>query len=319
MAKILNGKVVNEKIAEELRAEILRAKKSQGLRPKLVIIQVGNLAESNAYIARKKAFGEKIGAIVDHVKFPEDVTQEKLQTTIYKLNADSTVHGIIVQMPLPAHLDKNKIIDAIIPVKDVDGLTSTNLKLLWENRPEGYIPATTKGILTLLNHYEIPIAGKNVVVVGRSFLVGKPTALAFINKDATVTIAHSKTKNLATVTKSADILVVAAGKPNLIGKEHVTKGQVVIDVGINVMENVIVIRHSRRSNLEKTTASLDKQSFSANKLGTRSDKSRKLVGDVDFENVKNIVAAISPVPGGIGPMTVASLFQNLLHAHKNQT
>src|SRR3989338_2270056 len=295
MAKILDGKVVNEKIAEQLRTEIAKRR----TKPKLVIIQVGDLPESNAYIARKIAFGQKIDAVVDHQRFDEKVTQEKLITHISSLNTDPGITGIIVQMPLPSHLDKDKIIDTIVPTKDVDGLTSTNLKLLWENRPEGYTPATTKGVLTLLDYYNIPIAGKHIVVVGRSFLVGKPTALAFLNSDATVTIAHSKSKNLPSITKTANILVVAAGKAKLIGRNHVSSGQVVVDVGINVVNN--------------------------QKLETRNQKpgtephDRKIVGDVDFESVRKIVTAITPVPGGIGPMTVASLFENLLETYKSQT
>ncbi|OGE08950.1 hypothetical protein A3I53_01045 [Candidatus Curtissbacteria bacterium RIFCSPLOWO2_02_FULL_40_13b] len=316
MAKILSGKIVNEKIAKELKTEISRRSSpssgAKGSKPKLVIIQVGDLPESNAYIARKKAFGEKIGAIVDHQKFPENITQEKLITVISKLNTDSSVTGIIVQMPLPKHLDKDEIIESIKPQKDVDGLTSQNIKKLWENKNGAIIPATTKGVLSLLSYYKIPVSRQKVVIVGRSSLVGKPTLLAFLNNDATVTVCHKATKNLPEQTKSADILVVATGKPNLIGKEHVTKGQVVVDVGINVIEsseNVIASNSVAIS--KKTAASLDK-------LGTRSDKSTKLIGDVDFDAVKNIVAAISPVPGGIGPMTVASLFQNLLDAYKSQ-
>lgn len=302
MAKILNGKIVNEKIAKNLSSQIspLRSK------PKLVIIQVGDLAESNSYIARKKAFGEKIGAIVDHHKFPNNIREEKLITHISSLNTDPTVHGIIVQMPLPDHLDKDKIIESITPVKDVDGLTSTNLKLLWEGKEDGYTPATTKGVLTLLDYYKIPISGKNVVVVGRSFLVGKPTALAFLNKDATVTVCHSKTPNLKQETRKADILVVAAGKPKFIGPEHVSKNQIVVDVGINVVEG------------RQTTN--DKRLFDKAQGKPESEPAtRKLVGDVDFDSVKDIVSAISLVPGGIGPMTVASLFENLLEAYLRQT
>ena len=298
MAKILNGKIVNEKIAKELKTQI----SALGTKPKLVIIQVGDLPESNAYIARKIAFGQKIGAIVDHQKFPQDVTQEKLRSMISKLNTDSSVTGIIVQMPLPTNLDKDKIIEAIDPKKDVDGLTSTNIKKLWGSKNDAVIPATTKGILTILDYYKIPISRQKVVIIGRSTLVGKPTLLAFLNRDATVTVCHKATKNLPEQTKSADILVVATGKPNLIGKEHVTKGQVVVDVGINVI--------SQTQNSELRTQNSTKPEVEPT--------SRQLIGDVDFDGVKNIVAAISPVPGGIGPMTVASLFQNLLDAYKSQ-
>src|SRR3989344_4323747 len=209
-AKILDGKVVNEKIAKSFRSQISDLRSP----PKLIIIQVGDLAESNAYIRQKILFGQKIGAIVDHQKLPENISQKNLQTTISKLNTDPSVIGIIVQMPIPASLDKDTIIDSITPQKDVDGLTSVNLKLLWENRSEGHIPATTKGILALLDYYKIEVSGKKVVVVGRSFLVGKPTALAFLNRDATVTICHKETRNLKLETKNADILVVAVGKPD---------------------------------------------------------------------------------------------------------
>src|SRR3989338_10876312 len=296
-SKILDGRIVRDQIAQKLKAEISRLRS----KPKLVIIQVGDLPESNTYIRQKILFGQKIGAIVDHQKLPENISQKNLQTTISKLNTDPSVTGIIVQMPIPKSLDKNQIIDSINPQKDVDGLTSINLKLLWENRKEGHIPATTKGILTLLDYYKIPIAGKHVVVVGRSFLVGKPTALAFLNRDATVTITHSKSKNLPSITKTADILVVATGKAKLISRNHVSSGQVVVDVGINVIN--------------------DKPSFAKATDGKPETEpiGRKLVGDVDFDTVKNIVAAISPVPGGVGPMTVASLFENLLETYKSQT
>lgn len=298
MTKILDGKLVRDKIAEELKAEISRLRS----KPKLTIIQVGDFAQSNTYIAQKIKFGEKIGATVNHIKLPKNVSQEKLISEIQNLNSDSSVHGIIVQLPIPNNLDKNAIVNSINPIKDVDGQTSTNIKLLFENSKDGYTPATTKGILTLLNYYKIPVAGKYVVVIGRSPLVGKPTVLAFLNRNATVTICHSKTRNLAQVTRNADILVVAAGKPKLITKEYVSKGQVVVDVGINVINNKV--RPSTRSHLVKLETEVP---------------SSKLAGDVDFESVSKIVAAISPVPGGAGPMTVASLFENLLAAYARQT
>ena len=296
--KILDGRIVRDKIAQRLTSEIAKLKS----RPKLVILQVGDLPESNTYIRQKILFGQKIGAIVDHQKLPENISQKNLQTTISKLNTDPNVTGIIVQMPIPAHLDKDTIIDSINPQKDVDGLTSVNLKHLWENDNEGYTPATTKGILTLLAYYKIPISRQKVVVVGRSFLVGKPTALTFLNRDATVTICHKETRNLKLETRNADILVVAAGKPNLITKDHVRRGQVVVDVGINVIN--------------------DRQTTNAKRLTQKPETEpvdRKIVGDVDFDAVSKIVSAITPVPGGIGPMTVASLFENLLETYKSQT
>ena len=301
-AKILDGRIVRDKIAQKLKAEISRrslpSREAKGSKPKLVILQVGDLAQSNTYIHDKILFGQKIGAIVNHQKLPENITQEKLISLISILNTDRQVTGIIVQMPIPKSLDKDQIIDSISPQKDVDGLTSINLKLLWENRSEGHIPATTKGILTLLDYYKIPIAAKKVVVIGRSFLVGKPTALAFLNRNATVTICHKETRNLKLETRNADILVVAVGKPNLITKDHVRRGQVIVDVGINVVDN--------------------QQTTNDKRLMTKPESEiadRKIVGDVDFEKVEKIVSAITPVPGGIGPMTVASLFENLLLAY----
>ena len=310
MAKILDGRTVRDQIAEELKDGISRLRS----KPKLVIIQVGDLAESNTYIRQKILFGEKIGAIVNHQKFDEHISQKELQTTISELNTDPSVTGIIVQMPIPKHLDKDKIIDAINPRKDVDGLTSANLKLMWENKKEAVIPATTRGILTLLDYYKIPIKRQRVVVVGRSFLVGKPTALAFLNLDATVTICHSETRNLKRQTQNADILVVAAGKPNLIGKNHVKRGQVVIDVGINIVD------YSSSGALAKSRSSRQARTIlnEASKPETE-PSDRKIVGDVDFENARKIVAAITPVPGGVGPMTVASLFENLMEAYNRQT
>ena len=301
-ATILDGKVVRDKIAKELSSQISKL----NTKPKLTIIQVGDLPESNAYIRQKILFGEKIGAIVQHKKLTENTSQKDLLTIISELNSDSDVTGIIVQLPIPDKLDKDQIINKIDPIKDVDGQTATNLKLLLENKKGGYIPATTKGILTLLNYYRIPVHGQNITVVGRSSLVGKPTALALVNLDATVTICHSRTKKLPEKTKNADILIVAAGKPNLITKNHVSQNQTVIDVGINAVNQ----NHLRGVG-----------SFTSEVKSNKPESelpSTRLVGDVDFAEVSKIVAAISPVPGGIGPMTVASLFENLLEAYNKQ-
>lgn len=277
MSQILDGKIVRDKIADELKS------KTQSLfpAPRLVIIQVGDNPESNTYIGQKIKFGERIGANIKHLKLPEDITEKTLNFQISNYNSEKSTNGIIVQLPIPENLDKDQIIEAINPAKDVDGLHSLNLKKLMENDPTGLVPATTKGILTLLEHYKINPAGKRVVVVGRSSLVGKPTALAFLNLDATVTVVHSKTKNMEEITKNADIIISAVGKPGLITKNHVSPGQVIVDVGTTVVDG-------------------------------------KLKGDVDFDEVSKIVDWISPVPGGVGPMTVASLFQNLLQAYQNQ-
>src|SRR3989338_4072426 len=298
MAKILDGRVVRNIIAADLTKKIKKIK----TKPKLVIIQVGDLAQSNSYIKQKILFGEKIGAIVELKKLKEDFSQLDLEVMISNFNSDDSIHGIIVQMPIPKDLDKDTIINKIAPEKDVDGLTATNIKLLLKNKRGGYPPATTKGILTLLYHYQIPIHGRNITVVGRSSLVGKPTAMALMNLDATVTVCHSKTKKLPHITKNADILIVATGKAKLIKDFHVNKDQVVIDVGINT---------TTQNKVRPSSGLLEKPESELPKI--------KLTGDVDFKEVSKIVSAISPVPGGIGPMTVASLFQNLLEAYKQQS
>ncbi len=269
MTKILDGKMLSQSIAAKLRQAI----KKRGKIPTLAIIQVGDVRASTAFINRKKAFGEQIGARVLHRQFPARATERQVLDVIKNYNEDRTVHGIIVQLPLPSHLDKTRIIEAIDPQKDVDGLTSANMKLLLEGKP-GIVPATTRGILTLLDHYHLPLAGKRVVIIGRSTLVGKPTAIAFLNHHATVTLCHRQTRNLAQITKTADILIVAAGHAKLITPRHVSPKQIIIDVGIN-------------------------------------PQTKGVIGDVD-PRVRTLVRAISPVPSGVGPMTIASLFQNLV-------
>lgn len=285
MAQILDGKVVRDAIAENLNSYIQNLKS----KPKLVIIQIGDNPESNTYIGQKIKFGEKIGAIVELKKFPSDVTEQTLNLYIENLNSDQSVHGIIIQMPIPENLDREKLIDLIDPKKDVDGLTTTNQKLLEENNPNAIIPATAKGVISILNFYKVPIKNKKVVVVGRSKLVGKPVATLLKNLSAQVAVCHSQTIDLIQETKNADIMVVAVGKPNLITKDHVSPSQTIIDVGINVIDENLNINGKRH-----------------------------LTGDVDFESVSPMVTAITPVPGGVGPMTVASLFENLLEAHKRQ-
>lgn len=284
MSQILDGRALADSIKKDLAARIRNLEP----KPKLIIVQVGGLEETNAYIRQKKIFGEKIGALVEHQQYPADIIEIDLLKEIKRFNSDLSVHGIIIQLPLADHLDKDKLTAAIKPEKDVDGLGPANIHFLWNNNPHCFIPATTKGILALLVHYEIPVSGKKVVIVGRSALVGKPTALAFLNQGATVTICHRQTKNLAGETRRADIIIVAAGQPKFLDETYVKAGQVIIDVGINLLSG---------QKLEEEISG------------------RQVVGDVDFEKVKDVVAAVSPVPGGVGPMTVASLFENLLEAY----
>ncbi|OHA18777.1 MAG: hypothetical protein A2664_04695 [Candidatus Taylorbacteria bacterium RIFCSPHIGHO2_01_FULL_46_22b] len=280
---LLDGKKVRDQRVPELRREI----RELGFAPVLGIVQIGRLERSEAYVIQKIRFGELIGARIEQVRLSADVSTEDVLFEIRRLNADPAVNGVIIQLPLPQGIDRRVVIEAIDPTKDVDGLTARNLKSLLENDHQGFLPATTKGVLSLLRHYEVPIEGREVVVVGRSLLVGKSTALAFLNENATVTICHRFTRDLPEVTKRGDILVVATGSPLLITPEHVHKGQVVVDVGINVS--------NKESLAEEISAP-------------------KLIGDVDFVRVKDQVLAISPVPGGVGPMTVLSLFENLIEA-----
>lgn len=278
MLKILDGKKLSNLLALKLTKKINRLI----IKPKLVIIQIGNLAESNTYIKNKKAYALKIGAIAIHKKYPNSVKESEIISYISKSNRDPFVHGIMVQLPAPKHFDIEKVLESIDPKKDVDGLTSINTKHLFDNN-EAFIPATAKGIIGLLEEYKIKLTGTKIVIVGQSSLVGRPAMLALLNKNATVTMCHKNTKGLEKETGRADILITAVGYPKLITRKHVSKNQVVVDIGINITKN------------------------------------KKIVGDVDYENVRKIVRAITPVPGGVGPMTVASLFQNLLRAYSLQT
>lgn len=277
-ATLLLGKPVAEKLLENLKKDI------QKLDPKLVVVQVGNDPASAIYIRQKfKACGA-VGMRSDHRHLPEKTTLKKLMDTIEELNADPDVTGFIVQVPLPPQLQPQvpQVIRAIDPKKDVDGFGAYNLgKMFLSVEFEHLPPATPAGVMEMLHFYGIPVAGKHAVVVGRSNIVGKPLAVMLLNRGATVTVCHSQTSDLAFFTSQADLLFTAVGKPKLITKEMVKPGAVVIDIGT-----------------------------------TRTEKG--LQGDVDFENVKEVASAITPVPGGVGPLTVASLIRNCVVAKKRQ-
>ena len=277
MSKILDGKKLSQLLAVKLAKKIKKFK----IKPKLVIIQIGDLAESNTYIKNKKIFAEKIGVEALHKKYPNNVRERRIISCILKNNRDPSVHGVMVQLPAPKRLDIEKILESIEPKKDVDGLTSINTKHLFDNN-EAFVPATAKGIIGLLEEYKIKLNGTKIVIVGQSSLVGRSAMLALLNKGATVTMCHKDTRNLEKETKRADILITAVGYPKLITRKHISKNQIVVDIGINITKN-------------------------------------KIIGDVDYEKVRKVVKAITPVPGGVGPMTVASLFQNLLEAYSLQT
>lgn len=277
-AQILNGTETADALLEELKAEVKK------LDPKLVIVQVGNDAASASYIRRKLKSCEKIGMRAEHRHLPSKTTFEELIHILHELNADTDVTGYLVQLPLPEHLWKQMhlINKAIDPKKDIDGFTAYNLGKTFLSRDFEHLPpATPSGICTLLERHKIAVAGKNVVIVGRSNIVGKPLAVMLTNRDATVTVCHSKTKDLAAHTLRADILVSAVGEAGLITADMVKEGAVVIDVGM-----------------------------------TRTDEG--LTGDVDFEEVSKKASAITPVPGGVGPMTVASLLRNCVRAKQRQ-
>ena len=303
MALILDGKIVRDQKKAELTRRVSGWAKNSGagVKPTLAIVQVGDSAESNTYIAQKIKFGAEIGVEVRHIRLGSNalgsglgkITTENVLAEVAKLNADKSVHGIIVQLPLPIDLDRTRILAAVDPTKDVDGLSPASTQKL-VNAEKGFVPATAKGVLSLLKHYDIPVAGKRVTVVGRSGLVGRPIALALLALDATVTVCHSKTLDLKSHTKSADIVIVAIGQPEFITAEYLSAGQVVVDVGINLV------------NQEKNVKKLEDEVPATPKI--------KLVGDVAFAQAEKLVKAISPVPGGVGPLTVASLFENLLDA-----
>lgn len=269
MAIILDGKKLRDKIFEDLKAKLDKMAK----KPTLAVILVGENPASQIYVRNKKKTAEKLGINSISIEYPSDITENELLQKIDELNNDENVTAILVQLPLPEHIDKNKVIDRILPQKDVDGLTPYNLGKLFSGEEPYVYPCTPKGILLLLDEYNIELEGRHVVVVGRSNLVGKPVAQLFLKRNATVTMCHSHTKNLANITKTADIIVSAVGK-NVIGEKMLKSNCVVVDVGIFRDEN------------------------------------GKISGDVDFENVSKVAAYISPVPGGVGPMTIASLMLN---------
>ncbi|MBI5134405.1 MAG: bifunctional 5,10-methylenetetrahydrofolate dehydrogenase/5,10-methenyltetrahydrofolate cyclohydrolase [Candidatus Taylorbacteria bacterium] len=280
MPLILDGK----KARDSYKSRLIERVGALSCTPTLALVQIGDNRESTIYIEQKKKFGQTIGAHTEHIHLPENATENSISSRILALNRRDDVHGIIIQLPLPAHLDRLSLINLIDPEKDVDGLTDENQRLLEEGTPR-HIPATAKGVSLLLDFYGISPAGKKAVVFGRSRLVGHPAAKLLEMKGADVSVCHSKTEDPEKISKTANILVVAVGKPGLIGARHVKEGAVVIDVGIN--------------------------SVSGAKLEEEIPK-RKIVGDVDFEAVQSLASAISPVPGGVGPMTVLSLFDNLI-------
>ena len=276
-ANILNGKTLSEKIRQELREKILVESK----KPCLAVVLAGDNEASQIYVRNKLKAAEEILIGTSLHLFDNNVTQEELEALISKLNQDKDVNGIMVQLPLPKQIDEKKILNLINPEKDVDGFHPYNVGLLQNNDSAAVLAATPKGIIRLLEEHNIEFEGKNAVVIGRSQIVGKPIAMLLLNKDCTVTIAHSKTSNLENLVKQADIVVSACGCPKLIKSSWLKKGAVVVDVGINRING-------------------------------------KLCGDVDFDEAKEVASHITPVPGGVGPMTIAMLLENTYQAFLKQ-
>ena len=276
MALIIDGKKISQDIKNELKEKVEQLH-TKGAAPCLAVIQVGNDPASTVYVRNKKRGCEEIGIASRSFELPESTSEEQLLALVDRLNSDATVSGVLIQLPLPPHIDSNKVTQSVIPEKDVDGFSERNVGKL-NLGSECLESCTPAGVIQLLERSGIQTDGKHCVVIGRSNIVGKPMAAMLLKKNGTVTICHSHTENLAEITKQADILVCAAGKPKMVTAEYVKHGATVIDVGIHRMEN------------------------------------GKLCGDVDFESVEPICGAITPVPGGVGPMTIAMLLCNCVKA-----
>lgn len=275
MAKRIDGKALAAKVKEQVRTEAAELRREAGL----AVILVGENPASKVYVAGKEKDGAECGIRSFSHKLPEETTQEELLALIEKLNNDPDVDGILCQLPLPEHLDEEAVIHAIRPDKDVDCFHPFNVGRMVIGRPV-FLPCTPAGVMEMLREYDIPVRGKRCVVLGRSNIVGKPMALLLLQKNCTVTIAHSRTRNLADVTRAADILVVAVGRAGMITGDMIKPGAVVMDVGINRVDG-------------------------------------KVVGDVDFESAKEVASYITPVPGGVGAMTIAMLMENTVEAAEN--
>ena len=279
MAEIINGKLVSTEVRKSIANEIEEFKKCGGITPGLAVILVGNDPASAVYVRNKHKACLEVGINSYEITMPEETTEDELLAKIDELNSDTNVHGILVQLPLPRHISEEKVLNRISPNKDVDAFHPTNVGKIVNGKYD-FLPCTPAGIMELLHFYNVDISGKECVVIGRSNIVGKPMALLLLAENGTVTVCHSRTKELSEVTKRADILVVAIGKANFVKADMVKEGAVVIDVGIN------------------RTAD------------------GKLCGDVDFASVEPLSSKITPVPGGVGPMTITMLLKNTLTAAK---
>tara|TARA_B100000315_G_scaffold255170_1_gene297891 strand:- start:936 stop:1790 length:855 start_codon:yes stop_codon:yes gene_type:complete len=271
--ELIDGKLVASKIREEIKDRVAEIKNKHSRIPGLAAILVGDDPASEIYVRNKRKACEDVGIYSEEHKLSGDIAQEDLLKLINRLNGDENINGILVQLPLPKHIDDSTVLNSVSPEKDVDGFHPINAGLLFEGKPR-FIACTPHGIIKMLEFYNIDIEGKNAVVLGRSNIVGKPASMLLLQKNATVTICHSRTRNLDKILKSADLIVAAIGRAKFVTPKMVKEGSVIIDVGINRLDD------------------------------------GKLVGDVDFENVKDISSYITPVPGGVGPMTITMLLWN---------
>ena len=274
---ILDGKMVANKLKEKIKTSIAGLENKPGL----AVICIGDDPASKLYVKLKHKICQELGIYVEEYCFENDVTEEAILTLIDELNASEKIHGILLQSPVPYHLNILNLFNRISPEKDIDGFNPINVGRLAQGQ-DAFVPCTPLGVIHVLEEYGVEIEGKNCVVIGRSNIVGRPMAQLLINRNGTVTICHSKTNDLASITKEADILIVAVGKPGFITGDMIKDGAVIVDVGIN-----------------------------------RIEASKKISGDVDFESVKDKCAFITPVPGGVGPMTIITLMENLLKAYNN--
>ena len=279
---IISGKELSKSLKEELKVKVSTLNAEYGRTPNLVVILVGDDPGSVSYVTGKAKAADEVGIRNTTLRREATITEDELLALVDELNNDNDVDGILIQLPLPKHIDENKVIAAISPEKDVDAFHPMNVAKLWLKQP-CVLPCTPKGIIKLLHFAGVDIAGKEAVVVGRSNIVGQPVAKLLLDQNATVTVAHSRTKNLAEVTRRADILVVAIGKERLVTADMIKPGAVVIDVGVN-----------------------------------RDSRTGKLCGDVDFEEAQHVASAITPVPGGVGPMTIACLMENTVETFVNR-
>lgn len=304
-ARILSGKAIADAIKAEVSNEVTDLREVHGFSPCLVVVRVGEDPASSVYVGSKVRTAEELGIISEHLHFPEETTQEKIISVVEELNGRSDVDGILVQLPLPKHIEEREILERIDPEKDVDGFHPVNAGRLSQGYP-ALAPCTPAGVIEILKRSDIEIAGKHAVIVGRSNIVGKPMSMLLLKENATVTICHSRTKDLPTITRQADILVAAIGRASFIKAEHIGEGATVIDVGINSFSDTASAGEMfPAEDLEKRLTTIENRGFT-------------LVGDVKPKDALEKAANFTPVPGGVGLLTVAMLMKNTVEAAKTR-